>query len=133
MTETRIELDFDRAVQLAREVIAEYGERHIYVRVADAEGDATCVYVDEGSCSCLVGHILHRAGVPLASLESHNNRGVGDDLFLTDVGVTADDRTADFLERLQDSQDSGNAWGSALAWALHEDEAEELVGDDDPE
>lgn len=130
MNEAKLDLDFDRAVQLAREVIADYGEQHIYVHVADAEGDATCVYVDEGSCSCLVGHILHRAGVPLAALESHNNLGVGDDLFLTDVGVTADDRTADFLSHLQDSQDSGKPWGSALAWALHEAEADAFFGED---
>lgn len=114
-----IKLTLDEAQRLAREVVAEYGAGYIYQQIADEYGNPGCRYIDNGSCSCLVGHILYRAGVPIGDLEGNNNeRSVDDDSFLVDVGVDADSRTEHFLSRLQEAQDRGSKWGVALHGAI---------------
>lgn len=122
----RIAIGFDEAQRTASEVIAEYGAEYRYEQVAIEGDDPACVYVDAGAPSCLVGHILHRLGVPLGRLEDNNNTGVGDRRFLTEVGVQADDRVAYFLEQIQEEQDSGLPWGLALQVAIERGEDREL-------
>lgn len=118
-----IYIDGDRALALIAEVVAEFGVDFFYadhVRVPDRPGNhgaaerVLCVYVRDGRCSCLIGHALHRAGVPIAELE--RMRGVIDLVQLPDrVQLTPDALTV--FVAAQSAQDNGHPWGNALRYA----------------
>lgn len=108
-------LTLERAIELTREVVAEFGPDHVYVKQLDSNEDRTCFYVHDGAPSCLVGHVLHRHGVPpeaFATLEGEAANEVVD--MLTD----AEERVALFLNTVQIEQDEGAVWGDALEAAL---------------
>lgn len=116
-TET-IRIDADRALQLLREVVAEHGPDTVYVK---PEGSAQCVYVQGGSCSCLVAHVLRRAGLTVDEIADFDVQSM-------DRPVTIEE--AEFPERVhitvgallvladaQQEQDRGQSWSLALAVA----------------
>ena len=109
------ELTYDRAVELAREVVAEFGEDYVYPenqKRPETEGCLpSCVYVHEGCPSCLVGHILHRHGVSLEDLSQNEFRGAW---FVSGEWAGADEKARTFLEGAQGSQDNGDTWAVAV-------------------
>lgn len=114
-------LTYERAVELAREVVAEFGEDYVYpesVKVVENEGTPPqCLYVHEDKPSCLVGQILHKYGVSLAVLslnEFRNARVVSWQL------AGADDKARFFLSSAQESQDKGESWGTAVEFGFSE-------------
>lgn len=116
-------LTYDRAVELAREVVAEFGQDYVYPEdhkvkeYGDGDTNAQCVYVREDAPSCIVGQILYRHGVSCAAMaleEFRNARHVAREL------ADADEKTRFFLSMAQDYQDKGKSWGESLAWAIHE-------------
>lgn len=108
-------LTYDRAVELAREVVADFGEEYVYPenqkRRESESSLPSCVYVHEGHPSCLVGHILHRHGVDLDVLGNHEFRGAW---FLAGDLAGADAKTRLFLDVVQSSQDGGTTWAQAV-------------------
>jgi len=110
-----IELTPERALELMREVVAEYGEDHEYDPLQLPNGATACVYVHEGAPSCLVGHVLHRAGIPLDVMGAHENMGPAHPNFLRATGIT--EQVALPLAAAQDVEDEGMTWGQALAAA----------------
>ena len=96
-----------RALELMREVVAEYGENYVYPTVG-----GVCRYVDDGgSPSCLVGHVLHRFGVPLKDIERHED---SDAATVARILTNATPRAQDVLREAQGHQDRGSLWGVAL-------------------
>ena len=119
-----IELTPRRALELMREVVAEYGADHVYVdpngRTADGLDGVTCVYVDWKASrpSCLVGHALFRAGVTVEQLAELDYAEDGSDI----NGVYSDafelvDGAELVFSAAQMAQDKGQTWGTALARA----------------
>lgn len=108
-------LTYDRAVELAREVVAEFGEEYTYPashKRAESESSIpSCVYVHEGCPSCLVGQILHRHGVSLDELAKNEFRGAW---FIAEDLAGADAKTRLFLDTVQDKQDGGATWAQAV-------------------
>lgn len=108
-------LTFERAVELAHEVVAEFGEDYVYPadqkRAEDGGSSPSCVYVHENKPSCLVGQILHRHGVDLFDLSKEEFRGAH---FVAFHLAGADMDTRQFLDAAQSSQDKGNTWGEAV-------------------
>lgn len=111
-------LTYDRAVELAREVVADFGEDYVYPeseKRRETDGSLpSCVYVHEGCPSCLVGHILHRHGVSLEDLSQHEFRGawtVSTKLADAEFGARF------FLDVAQGRQDKGMPWGEAVLFA----------------
>lgn len=95
-----------------RDVVAER-PNFVYEPPDDSPGD--CKYVHGNAPGCLVGHVLHRMGVPLAELSAHEGESAGDVLrVLTD----ADEPAVNTLDTAQCVQDDGGYWSAALAEAL---------------
>lgn len=110
-------IDARRALELLTDVVDTYGEDTVYEKVTlkfgESAGTLGCVYQDQGRPSCLVGHVLNRAGVPLGRLEELDDRGVSARSLhehLDQVGFDA----CRVLSNAQLGQDSGETWGDAL-------------------
>lgn len=112
-------LTFQRAVELAHEIVAGFGEDYKYPvahRVPETGSTIpTCVYVHEGEPSCLVGQILHRHGVSLDMLSQHEFEGAWTVAFQL---ASADDKARGFLLAAQTAQDRGQTWGEAVEHGL---------------
>jgi hypothetical protein len=117
-------LTYDRAVELAREIVAEFGEdyvypedhkRHEYGDDDNQGGNMLCVYVHEDKPSCIVGQILHKHGVSVEALKAHEFKGARTVSYAT---AEADEKARFFLTGAQSHQDKGNTWGEALTYAL---------------
>lgn len=84
----------------------------------DRKYGSMCRYVapDGESPQCIVGTILHLAGVPLETLSNHEGKGSWDlmeKLLVTGVARVSDN-ARNLLSDLQGSQDSGMTWGALL-------------------
>lgn len=113
------DLTFDRAVELAREVVAEFGKDYAYPsedKVFDPEIEVyVCVYVQDEKPSCLVGQILHRHGVSLEELSRHEFKASTQMAFLV-TGL--DDKANQFLAMVQSFQDKGWSWAASVDKAV---------------
>lgn len=92
-------------------IVADKSEGYRYTD--EDGGRANCVYRNEdGSPSCLVGHVAHRLGIPLPAYDAfENSTGVcstvlGQTYFTTDA--------LSRLSRVQMRQDSGETWARAI-------------------
>lgn len=115
-------LDTEQVVDLLREVVAEKGEGYVYPHVPNPTGVVGCRYEYEGAPSCLVGHVLHRAGWSVEALKSLDWSGISaQDLWHQSlpegVGVVTM-AAAEVLERAQIHQDDGDSWGFAAREAI---------------
>lgn len=112
-------LTYDRAVELAREVVAEFGKGYVYpesIKVVEIGGtQPPCLYVHEDKPSCLVGHILHKHGVSLEELSM--KEFIGARLVSSEL-AKADDKARFFLASAQESQDKGETWGTAVRFGI---------------
>lgn len=117
-----------KALGLLANVVAEHGVGHVYEKIAEDDRFPACMYVqrdEEGKdCpSCLVGHVMHRFGVPLEALRRSNRDGV----YTLSLDIDRDpdlpfgisNGAATVLGEAQNSQDEGDPWGIALAKAVH--------------
>lgn len=110
------ELTYERALELARKIVSEFGEDYVYPenhkeRGASAASAPSCMYVHDGQPSCLVGHVLYRHGVSIKDLVDRE--------FLSAWEVAAglvasDEKTRQFLEAVQVAQDKGTTWNQAV-------------------
>jgi hypothetical protein len=135
-----IELTLQRVKDLAKQVVGEKSDDFVYVDrggiKADRYGSANCSYVHvhkdfddlTGAVpGCLVGQILHRAGVTIEQLslgDSYLNGGCSHsaDELLEDLKradrISYQGSVATFLRDLQDAQDKGKTWHAALKITL---------------
>jgi hypothetical protein len=116
-------LTFDRALALLREVIAEKGEDYVYPQFEpEAAGDLgavmECFYVRDDAPSCIVGRVLHRAGVTLDELRAVEGWTPVDLEHAPQFTRWADDMALELLHEVQNEQDAGRSWGEALANVL---------------
>lgn len=114
-------LDFETAVSLAEEVVSGR-EDFVYLE----PGHYTdCLYEKNGEPSCLVGHMLFNAGVPVEDLHRLDNltHPQIDKFDTSEARVVVpklfdvDEKTIEFVAVLQQKQDSGLSWGDALKMA----------------
>lgn len=112
-----IRLSYDDVIVLASEVLEEKGANYIYGGSELSSGK--CRYVRNGEPDCLVGNILHRAGVSVERL-AEADFGMGLDASdlcrrLHAEGVLEiEDRGTRFLNYAQALQDNGVPWGDAV-------------------
>jgi hypothetical protein len=110
-------LTYNRAVELLERAVQEKGADYAMPKNEDGGGVVGCVYFDEKTKkpSCLVGHALAYDGFTYEDLGVNNRRAI------SCVGPELYDRLADRTRRLlvhvQDDQDNGATWGSALEFA----------------
>jgi hypothetical protein len=109
-------LDAARALQLLREIVA---ERPDYVY--DPPGVGRCVYTYAGKPSCIVAHVLTRAGWPVQRLITLDRRRPKLASVLAHLlprylpGVS--EEAAQILRAAQKNQDQDHPWRQALAAA----------------
>jgi hypothetical protein len=112
-----IELTLEKAIELVEQAIADRGEDYVYERPEDVE---ECQYVHGDEPGCIVGYILHAAGVDLGTL--HDNEGIWASFVTNNLAMqnvlAADYGVACFLDSIQGEQDRGKTWGQALAYGL---------------
>ncbi|MEV8056544.1 hypothetical protein AB0P37_08455 [Streptomyces antimycoticus] len=109
-------------LETALRAVVESSPDHVYsAPVGMSNGNGTCFYVhrtEDGTKTpgCLVGHALHRLGVPLATLEKWEGTSA------TGVieGITTLDECASAVQlanEAQMAQDTGQCWSESLATA----------------
>ena len=106
--------NFEETLELLESVVAENGTDFVYPdEWKDSIG--TCLYVkpDGSGPACIVGNVLHRAGVPLDELSQMEGQAA--DTVSGRYGF--DSEASMLLWRAQDEQDAGNTWGDALEFA----------------
>lgn len=115
------------------ELLKEFGEDYVYPALRNGYRD--CAYAKDNQPSCLVGHVLHRLGVPVEDLNFLDNQRdsqlstlAGSDkywdeyedapvLALALIGVAWEDDAISLLSVAQTYQDVGETWGTAVAQA----------------
>lgn len=120
-------LTLDRAVELAREVVAEFGEDYVYPEShkrlqwedepESPSNPMSCVYVHEGKPSCIVGHILHRHGVEIEAMKNHEFDSACP---VSGATTNAEGTARFFLREMQEHQDKGKPWGESLEFGLEQ-------------
>lgn len=92
-----------------REVAAEQPEK-VYKSPAGAGG--SCFYVHGNEPGCIVGHALHRLGVPLETLKEHESDAARAPL--NDLFPEVTEGAMDLVDSVQYLQDRGEPWGEAI-------------------
>jgi hypothetical protein len=109
----------DEVLSALREVVGERPD-HTYLALSDLSDLGACRYTLNGSPSCLVGHVLHRVGVPIETLEefdllaSASMQALVDGAPGQDSALVMEDDLAWALMAAQEAQDAGRRWGDAL-------------------
>lgn len=112
-----VRIEYDAAVALLKEIVAEKGEDFVYERIYDAsKDDSVCRYVEAGAPSCLVGNFLARLGVSLEEMVGLEGKAASFVMehLTPDVGP----KTITLLNEAQYHQDAGKPWGYALDRAV---------------
>jgi len=112
-----MDVNLDRVVETAKMVVAERGADYVYKKPTNTFGVLTCLYVDQDQPSCLVGHVLHRLGVPLETLKSADQFSFPATDVCCDLlrgSAFDDEEIGHFLDAVQSRQDIGRTWGEAL-------------------
>jgi hypothetical protein len=117
-----ISLNFSDAIKFAWKAVGEKGDDYVYVN-EDIPGSRNCLYVHgrfdrNWRPGCLVGNILHRAGVSLNYMESRG--GSASDLLKDlerDEIIGVDSGAKSFLVIVQSLQDERIPWKVAIAAA----------------
>lgn len=100
----------EQVMTTLRDVVNERPD-YVYEEVpCDEETVTDCLYVYNNAPSCLVGHVMHRLGIPLDVLSEHE--GESPNQFRPALSISY--RAADALTKAQDVQDEGDAWADAL-------------------
>jgi len=118
-----IEITIKDVVEGLHSLVDLKGEEYRYPHAG-----GVCLYVEGGQPSCIVGHFLHNAGVPLERLVRADG-GVSDSLgvpaedLLVDLrseGVInyTDSNVARMLQIAQGTQDSGYTWSHSVGQAV---------------
>lgn len=119
---TPIELTLDRTKELLAEAVALKGADYVYTTPDGEQGNPDtspiCSYVHGEEPGCIVGHVLHSAGIPLAELRGEERNDASGALRGLRGTLHYEDGVAELLMAVQQDQDSGVPWGEALTNAL---------------
>lgn len=112
-------LTYEEAVTLLDKAVEDKGADYVYPRHEGEEGSEAaeaggCMYrEDDGSPSCIVGHVIAYAGGDLRRVPE----GLGAGHAVKLAGLSVDETTETLLIRAQMAQDSGASWGMAVGRA----------------
>ena len=100
--------------KVLREFVAERPD-YIYAappNIATLAPRFMCYYVHKDEPGCLIGHVLHKLGIPLEQLKALEHQGAGKVADQCLEGISYETRR--FLTNAQGAQDEGMTWGAAL-------------------
>ena len=118
-------LTLDLTNRLLDEIVAEFGEDHVYVNPVDPgqvfPPGTTCLYVHKvdgkQEPGCIVAQVLHKFGVPLATLMNYEGSAASD---VVPEVLPVEKKAGILLDRVQSRQDGGEPWGEAVRGAREE-------------
>lgn len=135
-----LELTLEKAKSMVDEAIRDKGSDFVYKRMPGMD----CQYVHEGVVwdadleeyvqdesvyepGCIVGYVLHKAGISLATMQASEGNNAEEllDRLERHGLLTVEAEAVEFLNSVQDLQDSGNSWGSARDQVLADAQDEE--------
>lgn len=117
-TETKL-ITLDEVNELLADIVSQVPEDYVYINPegrSAASGPIGCEYASrDGSPSCLVGHVLHRLGLPVYHSETQPGQGWAvtwgfehpHEEHFTPEAVSR-------LARVQSRQDQGTPWREAI-------------------
>lgn len=124
-----VNLTFESVVAFAKEAAAEKPEGYIYINPSGqvaSPGGITCDYWDDSkdAPSCIVGVILHKAGVSATNITEGRSAFASSYLARKAEGgvITISDKAATFLFDVQMRQDVGVPWSKAIEASVAETE-----------
>ena len=113
-----LKINRDTALQVLEAVVNEAGSDFIYRDTANK----ACEYEAGGKPSCIVGHALVKAGVPVSVLILMDRRGDSsidsedlEEVFTEHEIVISPDALSVFAEAQAAQDTTGTTWGNALA------------------
>lgn len=118
MTFEQKSMTADEVLGIMAQVVAEYGEDFVYTKVIPAGYTyPVCQNWHDGCPSCLIGHIMHRWGMPEDVLE--NNRSMGVTTLLSrfqvrHINMRIEAGAQRAMTAAQNAQDEGVPWGDCL-------------------
>lgn len=115
-----ISIDLKSAIEFAEEAVASKPARYVYVNPAGqmaSEDLIDCDYWDDNQDipSCIVGQILHLAGVDKASITDHRSLFASSYLDKKSDILNVSFGASVFMEEFQRRQDRGQPWAEILA------------------
>lgn len=105
-----------RALELLTDVV-EGNEDFRYEHVIDPDNGSNCVYQVNGEPSCLVGHALVRAGVPMSFLVRMDEEVAAAEVMDAYLDDSVTPGALKVFGAAQIRQDGGQTWGEALEYA----------------
>jgi hypothetical protein len=113
--------------QTVIKAIRDVAERHPdYVYPGGLDQGGGCFYVTDGKPSCLLGHAFWNLDMVDGNIENSDLNHQGILTILDTFGLEdADEPELAWLERVQESQDSGQTWRDAVQFA--DDYTDELL------
>lgn len=127
-----IKLSLEEARSLAHQVVEEAGEDFVYHdryevewtgegELQDDVHGSKCRYEFQGQACCLVGRVLHRAGVTIEELKAMDRDPLtGFDYVKLPDRLDLDPDARNFLNEVQVGQDNGLTWGKSLQSAEYD-------------
>lgn len=110
-------LTLDLTNRLLDEIVAEFGEDHVYGNPVGT----TCLYVHKvdgkQEPGCIVAQVLHKFGVPLATLMNYEGSAASD---VVPEVLPVEKKAGILLDWVQSRQDGGEPWGEAVRGAREE-------------
>lgn len=101
------ELTPEIVTPIIEKLVEDFGSDYIYKKAErERHDDVFCRYQENGNASCIVGHVLDRAGVEYNPDWDHY------DVAASALGLPEPVKMA--LTMAQETQDSGLTWGTAL-------------------
>lgn len=108
------------AIRFTEEAISEKPEGYVYINPdgdVAGEADISCSYWDrkKDEPSCLVGQVLHKAGLGETIFGwKHSGYWIGELAHELSRSLEIDEDALQFLERVQERQDQGSTWAESL-------------------
>ena len=119
--------DVPQVRELLASIVEEKGPDYVYERLADEDATGDCFYVNhqDGTPSCIAGHLIMKLGVPASAFLAYEGTSadvVWDVLVAGSKDVAIGVHTppeqytpiARALKQAQRVQDDGGSWGNAL-------------------
>lgn len=108
------ELTLERAIELAREAVAEKGADYVYTNpLADEDYvGPVCLYAHGDECGCIVGNIYRRHGASIDQVRKLDKLGAVS--AIPNEVFPRTEQADKFLRMVQRLQDGGRPWGEAV-------------------
>lgn len=118
MTFEQRSMTADEVLGIMAQVVAEYGDTFVYAKVSTPGSSySVCLNWDNDCPSCLIGHVMHRWGMPEDILANFPSQGVSNLMHrfaLKHGPMGIENGAMRAMAEAQANQDDGTPWGLCL-------------------